>query len=437
MPAANPAASTQPSTQRAIRPDPSRRLRRRIAALLIALPVAASFVIAQPPTGVYAQASPSGCARWHSLTQPPDTIRVLRTRSNNVQTVSFRRYVLIVLAKEWPSYLPQQVVEAGAVAVKQYAWYHAIYTSRSSRGGCFDVKDGTGDQIYRPRNNRPSDDHFRALDATWNVSLRKSGSFFMTAYRRGAKVRCGRDANGSRLYALSAKHCAERHGYSWRRILREYYSNVSFVEGGGGSSARRVVLTPTATPDSADQNAPSVNEPQSTSTSETTEATSTTDPSDAIDTAGCDQRLQPGSNWTNRHRRPHAARRASRERSPRRRCLAPDSFIGAARRSAGCARRRDSQRRRTCTAHRYSVRGRERDLADLDRADRRALVRLHDDGNTPQEAARLPPLTVWSVADRSPSGRGLAGPRVYISADRHRELRAAGDAVHVSRGGFE
>jgi hypothetical protein len=200
---------------------------------------------------VYGQATPRGCERWHSLTRPPDTIRVLRTRSNNVQTVSFRRYVAIVMSKEWPSYLPQAVVEAGAVAVKQYAWYHALYTTRSSKGGCFDVKDGTGDQIYRPRNNRPTSDHHRALDATWGVSLRKHGNFFMTAYRRGAKVRCGRDSNGNRLYALSAKHCAERHHYGWRQILREYYGNVQFVEGGGGSGTRSSSYAPGATQDTS------------------------------------------------------------------------------------------------------------------------------------------------------------------------------------------
>ena len=243
-----------------MRRDRSRRIR-RLGALLIALPVAASFVGAQPLDANAAE-QPRGCNRWHSLTQPPDTIRVLRTRSNNVQTVPFRRYVLIVMAKEWPSYLPQQVVEAGAVAVKQYAWYHALYTTRSSRGGCFDVKDGTGDQIFRPRNNQPNYDHYRALDATWNVSLRKRGSFFMTAYRRGAKARCGRDSNGNRLYAISAKHCAERHGYSWRQILREYYGNVSFVEGGGGSGVRADASAPT--PGSAEQSAP-----QGTTTSPT------------------------------------------------------------------------------------------------------------------------------------------------------------------------
>ncbi len=243
MPAASPAVSIQPSIEHVLRRESRRRIR-SLAALLIALPIAGSFVVAQPEPA-YAQAS-RGCDRWHSLTRPPDTIRVLRQRSGRVDTVPFKRYVLVVLAKEWPSYLPQAVVEAGAVAAKQYAWYHTLYTTRSSQGGCFDVKDGTGDQIYRPRNNKPDSDHYRALDATWGVSLRKQGSFFMTAYRRGAKVRCGRDANGNRLYALSAKHCAERHGYGWRQILREYYRNVAFVEGGASASSRQSVMSPAA-----------------------------------------------------------------------------------------------------------------------------------------------------------------------------------------------
>jgi hypothetical protein len=150
--------------------------------------------------------------------------------------VNFRKYVVTVMGKEWPSYLPQPVIEAGAVAVKQYAWYHSVYSSRSSNGRCFDVKDGTGDQLYKPRRARIRPDHYRALDATWGVSLRKNGNFFMTGYRRGDKVRCGRDATGWKLFARSATQCAY-HGAGWREILRTYYGpSLSFVGDGGVSN---------------------------------------------------------------------------------------------------------------------------------------------------------------------------------------------------------
>ena len=65
------------------------------------------------------------------------------------------------MGKEWPSYLPQSLVEAGAVAVKQYAWYHAVYSSRAADGRCYDVRDGITDQLYKPGRARISSDHYQ------------------------------------------------------------------------------------------------------------------------------------------------------------------------------------------------------------------------------------------------------------------------------------
>jgi len=196
-------------------------------AVLVALPIAASFSAAAPQSAA-GRAGPS-CSSHASLTHPPDSIRVLRRQSGRIETVNFRKYVVTVMGKEWPSYLPQAVVEAGAVAVKQYAWYHTVYTSRSSDGRCFDVRDGTSDQLYKPNRSRIRPDHYRALDATWNVSLRKSGRFFMTGYRRGDKVRCGRDATGYKLFARSATQCAYN-GHGWQQLLRTYYGpGLEFV----------------------------------------------------------------------------------------------------------------------------------------------------------------------------------------------------------------
>jgi hypothetical protein len=154
--------------------------------------------------------------------------------------VPFRKYVVTVMGKEWPSYLPQPVIEAGAVAVKQYAWYHAIFSRRASRAGCYDVKDSTSDQLYKPGRSRVRADHYAAMNKTWNVSLRKDGRFFMTGYRSGAKVRCGKDRTGYKLYAKSAIQCA-RKGYGYQQILRTYYGpSLDMVGAGGGRSSSRV-----------------------------------------------------------------------------------------------------------------------------------------------------------------------------------------------------
>jgi hypothetical protein len=143
------------------------------------------------------------------------------------------------MGKEWPSYLPQPVVEAGAVAVKQYGWYHSITRAhRSKRGQCFDVRDGVSDQLYKPGKARVRRDHHAAASKTWNVRLLKNGRLFMTGYRRGSGVRCGRDHTGYKLYARSATNCARR-GYSYQEILRRYYGPGLDIVSGGSSNARR------------------------------------------------------------------------------------------------------------------------------------------------------------------------------------------------------
>jgi len=199
--------------------------------------------MAQPMGSVAAPAS-STCSGWGSLTRPPDSIRVLRRKSGRIETVQFRKYVVTVMGKEWPSYLPQSLVEAGAVAVKQYAWYHAVYSSRASDGRCYDVRDGTSDQLYKPGRARISSDHYHAVDATWNVTIRKDGRFMMTGYRRGEKVRCGRDATGYKLFAMSGIDCA-RKGLGWRQILRTYYGpGMSLVGDGVASSQTDAAASP-------------------------------------------------------------------------------------------------------------------------------------------------------------------------------------------------
>jgi hypothetical protein len=227
----------------------------RVATFLIAFPVAASFAAADPAV-VNGRASPNDCSKWNSVTQPPPTIRVLRRKSGKIEVVNFRKYVVTVMGKEWPSYLPLNVVAAGAVAVKQYAWYHAIYTSRAADGHCFDVRDGTGDQLYKPNRSRIRPDHYVALDMTWNITLRKHGKFFMTGYRRGDKVRCGRDVTGYKLFARSAVSCAAR-GWGWREILRKYYGpGVDIVgDGGGGLSSASPSASPNDIPNGTDPTA--------------------------------------------------------------------------------------------------------------------------------------------------------------------------------------
>jgi hypothetical protein len=219
----------------------------RLAIAALALTTLVTVHEVGRPTTVAAGRS---CTGWTSRVTPPKSIRVLRTRSGRVERVPFRRYVLEVMASgEWPGRLHPTTLEAGAVATKQYAWYYALKGHHrpgfARNGRCYDVRDDTKDQLFRPERARPTKRQRQAVAATWGLSLRKNGRFFLTGYRAGTRRRCAADANGWKLYALSVQACA-RKGWSRQRVQRAYLSpNLSFVWStprGPGMRRPRIVL---------------------------------------------------------------------------------------------------------------------------------------------------------------------------------------------------
>ena len=161
---------------------------------------------------------------------------MLRSRTGQVETVDFRQYVGLVMASgEFPAWLPDAVLEVGATAVKQYAWYYALdghhrSSYRAPDGECYDVRDDTGDQLFRPEKANPKANQLDAVAATWALTLRKNGRFFLTGYRAGTRDTCASDADGWRIYARSAQDCAERKGWSRQQIQEAYYqSRIEFV----------------------------------------------------------------------------------------------------------------------------------------------------------------------------------------------------------------
>lgn len=160
------------------------------------------------------------CSVSASQERAPKFIRVRMAQTGHVRRVPFRLYVERVTASEWGS-TPDALRRAGAIAVKQYGWSKALRPRRSGQG-CFDVWNNTRDQIYRakivPERVRA------AVAATWHVTLRHHGGRLVhTGYRTGSRVGCARDA-GARLYARSAKRCANQ-GWSTNAILRTYYAD--------------------------------------------------------------------------------------------------------------------------------------------------------------------------------------------------------------------
>jgi hypothetical protein len=184
-----------------------------------------------PPLASRALAATS-CTGWKNSYQPPPTIRVLRSygaASGTVQTVNFRAYVDNVLSWEWPSTYPTAALRAGAIAVKQYGWYYTLHYrgGATAAGACYDVKDTTADQIYRPETRSASATQTAASADTWALSVRRtngglSGQFIMTGYRPGTIATCGAEQNGFLLYQKGVADCGKQ-GKTLEEIQRIYY----------------------------------------------------------------------------------------------------------------------------------------------------------------------------------------------------------------------
>jgi hypothetical protein len=173
----------------------------------------------------------AACTGWSSTTTPPSAIRVLRT-SGVVETVDFETYVKVVMPAEWPPAWPIESMRAGAVAIKQYAWYYTMhYRGLTGTGGCADVYDNNNDQVYSPETRTPAASHIQAVETTWAESITKNGTFVFTGYRPGSDVACGADADGSHLYQHSARNCALG-GSTGEQILNVYYGPGLFIQGG-------------------------------------------------------------------------------------------------------------------------------------------------------------------------------------------------------------
>ncbi len=166
---------------------------------------------------------PDHCTNWTSKTQPPETIWVYRVNEGFVEKVDFKAYVIRVVSREW-NVKQDALRNAGAHAVKQYAWYHVLhYRGGMFEGQCFDVRDSTQDQLYAAKPLEQIPDRVKtSVNNIWSWRLLRDGKFIMTGYRRGKDNPCAADA-GWKLFAISGGNCA-RKGWSTARILRVYYN---------------------------------------------------------------------------------------------------------------------------------------------------------------------------------------------------------------------
>jgi hypothetical protein len=160
----------------------------------------------------------------------PNTIRVLRVSSGQIEEVDFQSYVKSVLPNEWYASWDMNALRAGAMAVKTYAWYWCINQKYPGKG--YDVRDDAWDQIYKPGTL-----HTRtnlAVDETWGWIMTRQGNIFQAQYIDGTQgspdpisAETGKTYLG-RMSQWGTQYLAEN-GKDWQSILRYYYDPIEIV----------------------------------------------------------------------------------------------------------------------------------------------------------------------------------------------------------------
>jgi hypothetical protein len=173
--------------------------------------------------------------------QIPETIRVARTGYKlcnewldagrpvqYVEEIAFRDYVKHVLPNEWIASWEPAALQAGAMAVKHFAWYKIITQVRHAETGA-DVLDNTCDQYYAPDTNYDTTD--AAVDATWNYIMHREGRVFPVFYRN-TRERCEVTGADPCMPQWGTQEDAQA-GDTWQQIVQRYYApDVIFQNGG-------------------------------------------------------------------------------------------------------------------------------------------------------------------------------------------------------------
>jgi hypothetical protein len=168
--------------------------------------------------------APAGCSTDGTNSKLPSTILVYRVSLNRVDRVNFKTYVKNVLPNEWIPSWPAASLDAGAMAVKSYGWYWALHSNRKTPGGdCYDVRDNTSDQVYKPSTAVSSTSS--AVDRTWSSRMTRSGHILQAHYC-STSTACGSWVDGDWLSQNGSRDLANA-GKSYPAILRNYYDDIA------------------------------------------------------------------------------------------------------------------------------------------------------------------------------------------------------------------
>ncbi|MBL0385932.1 hypothetical protein JJB07_04640 [Tumebacillus sp. ITR2] len=153
----------------------------------------------------------------------PTSIRVGIRANNNtanpissVSVVPWYNYNIDVLPNEWIGSWPAQSLNAGAIAVKMYAWYHILHPKYSN---C-DVDNTVNSQVYKAGSS-----YSATTTAVDNMSgigiLNSSGVMFETQYRAGSY---DSTKPGTNIMSQNGTHYFADLGKTWSYMTSYYYS---------------------------------------------------------------------------------------------------------------------------------------------------------------------------------------------------------------------
>ncbi len=191
------------------------------------------------------------CNNYNSNSTVPPNLGVGLTSGGVVYDVVYPQYfidyVKDVLPNEWWPNWHQQAYQAGAVAVRDYAWYNTNHWRSfyvAPNGKCYNVRDDQQDQVYCAGCGHPGDPHAlghaastaAAVDTTWaSARMTRGGVVFSTNHEAGwDSDGCG-DLNGGtgstngapigrNISQKGSEACAAPpNNYVWTAILRKYY----------------------------------------------------------------------------------------------------------------------------------------------------------------------------------------------------------------------
>lgn len=144
-----------------------------------------------------------------------------RGRILYVKTVPFDDYVIDSLPNEWVPSWRGESLQAGAMAVKMFAWYKVLHPTKLD-GWDFDLDNTTNFQTYREGNRYDATN--QAYRAIRNVAYAMpDGTIVELNYRAGYEKNANwQYRNANMMAQWGSQYWAER-GYNMLRILQWYF----------------------------------------------------------------------------------------------------------------------------------------------------------------------------------------------------------------------